>query len=124
MLRTCTGERVLIRDGRDTSPATSVQTRPAASGTEFCLFDGPEGIARQQLIERLETLSKGTGRRFAAAARARINDAFLLVDGVADEEIDGVTYTVVNTRRPKLGHSTTGAKAPQTTHRSKRIKTG
>ncbi len=58
------------------------------------------------------------------AARARINGAFLLVDAVSDESIGDTQYAVVNTRRPTLGHSVTGAKAPQTTHRSKRIKTG
>lgn len=87
-------------------------------------MDGPDGLTRPELIERLQALSKSPGRRFTAAGRARINDAFLLVDGVKDESIDDMVYAVVNTRRPKLGHAQTGAKAPQTTHRSKRIKTG
>lgn len=124
-LRACTGEFVMSRDGRDVRPADAVKTRPAAKGTELCLFDGEAPVKREELVERLDALSKTAGRRFMGAARARAGDAFLLIDSVTDETLeDGAQAAVVNTRRPKLGFNASEAKAPQFVGRTKRIKTG
>jgi hypothetical protein len=124
-LRSCAGDHVLIRDGRETKPAESVRNRPAASGTEYCLFSADAGISRLALIARLEALAKGTGRRFMSSAKANVNDANLLIDGAEDEAIDGVTYAVVMTRRPKLGYNRSESSAAPTSlgRSSKRIKT-
>ena len=123
-LRSCEGDVVLIRDGRDLRPAEAVKPRPAAKGTELCLFDGDAAVKRDELVERLDALSKSGGRRFMNAARARVGDAFLLIDGVSDETLDEGLQTVVTTRRPKLGFNASEAKAPQFVGRTKRIKTG
>jgi hypothetical protein len=124
-LRSCTGDHVLIRDGRETKHADSVRNRPAASGTEFCLFSTDTPTPRLTLISRLETLAKGTGRRFMSSAKANVNGANLLIDGVEDEAIDGVTLAVVTTRRPKLGYNRSESSAAPTSlgRSSKRIKT-
>ena len=123
-LRACTGESVLIRDGRVTEPAGSVRTRPAAKGTELCLFPGSSPAAREALLAELESQAKVPGRRFMGSARANVNQSFLLVEGVADEEVDGVAYTVVRTRRPSLGYNASQQTGSSTTLRSKRIKNG
>ena len=123
-LRDCTGERVRLRDGRDTEPADAVRTRPAAAGTEFCLFGGETATTRSALIERLETLAKSPDRRFMGAARTCVNGAYLLIDAVLDETEDDVVWTTINTRRPKLGFNASQAKAPHIVGRTKRIKTG
>ena len=121
-LRRCTGASVLVRDGRVTEPAAAVRNRAAAKGTELCLFTGDSAIARLDLVEALAGLSKSAGRRFMTSARANISDANLLVDGVADETIDGTLYAVINTRRPKLGFNQSQQVGATTTLRSKRIK--
>jgi hypothetical protein len=76
------------------------------------------------LIERLEALAKTPGRRFQSAARVRVNEDFLPVDAVRDETVEDTVYAVVSARRPKLGFNASQGKAPQTTGRTKRIKTG
>jgi hypothetical protein len=125
-LKTSTSDRVLIRDGRTTLPADAVRTKPAAAGTEFCLFAGGEGSTRASLITQLETLAKGPGRRFTSSAKASVGGAGLLVDAVADEDVDGKSYVVVVTRRAKLGYnqSQSSAAPPELGRSSKRIKTG
>lgn len=123
-LRACTGESVLVRDGKVTEPADSVRNRPSAKGTELCLFAGESAVKRVDLIEKLETLAKGSGRRFMTSARASINGANLLVEGVADEDVDSVLFAVVKTRRPKLGFNQSQQAGQTTTLRSKRIKNG
>jgi hypothetical protein len=122
-LQACAGESVFIRDGRETQPASAVRTRPAAKGTELCFFPGKTAVSRLDLIRTLETFSKAGGRKFmGASARASIGDAFLLVEGVADEEIDGVPHAVIKTRRPVLGFNQSQQTSSRTTLRSKRIK--
>lgn len=123
-LRACTGKTVLIRDGKVTEPAATVRTRPAAKGSELCLFSGENAVTRLDLIEQLEGMAKGAGRRFMASARARINDANLIVEGVTDESVDNVLFAVVNTRRPKLGYNQSQQTGATSTLRSKRIKNG
>lgn len=123
-LRTCTGESVLIRDGKVTQPAAAVRTRSAAKGTELCLFSGESAVRRLDLIEQLAGMAKGAGRRFMASARARINDSNLIVEGVIDETVDGKLFAVVITRRPKLGYNQSQQTGATTTLRSKRIKNG
>jgi hypothetical protein len=123
-LRTCTGATVVIRDGKVTQPADAVRSRPAAKGTELCLFSGENAVARLDLIQHLETLAKGPGRRFMSSARASVNDSFLLIDGVRDEEIEGSVVAVINTRRPTLGFGQDQQSGDRTTLRSKRIKNG
>lgn len=123
-LRACTGESVLIRDGKLTEPADSVRNRPSAKGTELCLFSGESAMKRLDLIEKLDMLAKGGGRRFMTSARASINGSNLLVESVADEDVDNVLFAVVRTRRPKLGFNQSQQAGQTTTLRSKRIKTG
>ncbi len=118
------GASVLIRDGKLTEPAGSVRSRPAAKGTELCLFPAESPSTRLELIEQLETLSKRADRRFKTSARARVGDTHLLIEGVADEDIDGTTVTVIKTRRPKLGYNQSLQTGDSTTLRSKRIKNG
>jgi hypothetical protein len=122
-LRACTGDSVLVRDGRITEPADVVRPRPAAKGTELCLFSGPKPAARTALIEGLEALEKGSGRRFMAAARTSVNGSFLLVESVGDEDVDGKTVAVVRTRRPVLAYNQSQQSGASTTFRNKRIKT-
>ena len=123
-LRACTGEFVLIRDGRLTEPAGAVRSRAAAKGTELCLFPGETAVTRLDLIEQLAVLAKGAGRRFMTSARARINDSNLVVEGVADESVDDVLFAVVKTRRLKLGYNQSQQTGASTTLRTKRIKNG
>jgi hypothetical protein len=115
---------VHIRDGKLTEPAGSVRMRPSAKGTELCLFPGEVALARLGLVAQLEALAERAGRRFATSARVRIAASNLLVESVADEEIDGDTVTVVRTRRPKLGYNQSLQTGDSTTLRSKRIKNG
>jgi hypothetical protein len=122
-LRSCAGKSVLVRDGRVTEPADAVRPRPAAKGTELCLFPGQKPAARTALIEGLETLEKGSGRRFMASARVSVNGSFLLVESVGDEDVDGTTFAVVRTRRPVLGYNQSQQTSSSTTFRNKRIKT-
>ncbi len=121
-LRGSAGELVLIRDGKVTEPAGTVRNRPAAKGTELCLFAGEKASKRSDLVSQLEALSKSAGRRFATSARARVGDSNLLIDNVADEEIDGVVAVVLRTRRPKLGYNQSQQEGDTSTFRSKRIK--
>lgn len=123
-LRACAGEEVLIRDGKLTEPAASVRNRPSAKGTELCLFPGETAVKRLELIAQLETLAKGAGRRFMASARARISGSNLIVESVTDENVDGVLFAVVKTRRPKLGFNQSQQTGDTTTFRNKRIKNG
>jgi hypothetical protein len=123
-LGTCTGESVLIRDGKFTQPATAVRNRASAKGTELCLFPGDTAVTRLALIEQLSGLAKSAGRRFMTSARARINDANLIVEDVADEQVDDVLFAVIKTRRPKLGFNQSQQIGATTTLRSKRIKNG
>jgi len=123
-LRGCSGELVLIRDGRETQPADTIRNRPAATGTELCFFTGAAAPKRSEVVAQLETLSKGAGRRFMSSAKASVNGTSLLIDGAADEVIDGATYAVVTTRRPKLGFNRSQSTASSALGRSsKRIKT-
>lgn len=121
-LRSCAGKTVHIRDGKLTEPAGSVRNRPAAKGTELCLFPSERASTRVDLIAQLETLAKSAGRRFVTSARARIGDAYLLIESVADEDIDGAVVTAIRTRRPKLGYNQSMQTGDSTTLRSKRIK--
>jgi hypothetical protein len=123
-LRDCAGESVLIRDGAVTEPAASIRNRPSAKGTELSLFTGEGAMKRLDLVERLEGLAKSAGRRFMTTARAGINGANLIVESVADENVDGVVFAVVRTRRPKLGFNQSQQIGATTTLRSKRIKNG
>lgn len=116
---------MLVRDGKITSPAGSVRTRPSAKGTDLSLFSDESPVKRVELIERLEMLAKNSGRRFASSARADVGESNLLVESVGDEEIDGVRFAVIKTRRPTLGFNPgqqTGGGS--TTLRSKRVKNG
>ena len=122
-LRLCTGESVLIRDGKVTEPAAAVRTRPSASGTELCLFSGANSSTRAELIQRLEFLAKASGRRYARSARAKVSEAYLLIEAVADENLDGVLFAVVKTRRPTTGLTGSQQRGDRTTLRSKRVKT-
>lgn len=121
-LRSCAGESVQIRDGKLTEPAGSVRNRASAKGTELCLFPGQVASKRLDLIAQLEALAKSAGRRFTTSARVRVGDAYLLVEGVADEDIDGATVAMIRTRRPKLGYNQSQQTGDFTTLRSKRIK--
>ena len=123
-LRACTGEHVLIRDGKFTEPAAALRNRASAKGTELCLFSGESAMTRLDLIEQLAVVAKGAGRRFMTSARARVNESNLVVEGVADESIDGVLFAVVRTRRLKLGFNQSQQTGATTTLRSKRIKNG
>ena len=122
-LRSCSGERVHLRFGSTTEPAGSVRIRPAARGTEYCLFTDVEPTTRAALIEQLEALAGRAERRFMSAARVQVGDAFYLVEHIADETTDGLVNTVIIARRTKGGFEPMRGKAPQTTGRSKRIKT-
>jgi hypothetical protein len=121
-LRAGAADTVLIADGKVFEPAAAVRTRPAAKGTELCLFPGEPGATRTSLVASLEGLEKSGGRRFMTSARASVNGAFLLVESVGDETIDGIAYTVVRTRRPVLGFNRSQQVGSTTTLRSKRIK--
>jgi len=121
-LRTCSGEYVLVRDGKATEPAGSVSVRPAAKGTELCLFPGETPAARLDLIGTLDELAKHGGRRFMAAARAKAGASFLLVESVGDEQLDDGIFAVVRTRRPSLAYNQSQQSGASTTLRSKRIK--
>lgn len=123
-LRSSVGESVYIRDGKVTEPAGSVRNRSAAKGTELCLFPGEHASTRLDLIAQLEALAKRTGRRFATSARVRVGISHLLIENVADEDIDGATVTVIRARRPKLGYNQSLQSGDSTTLRSKRIKNG
>ena len=123
-LRTADGVNVVIRDGKDTAPAGAVRTRPAAKGTELCLFSGDEPTTRLDLVARLEAFGKGSGRRFMTSAKASINDSALLIESIADETDDKTVVTVIHTRRPTLGYNQSQQSGDSTTLRSKRIKTG
>jgi len=123
-LRECSGKSVLVRDGRMTEPAESVRSRPAAKGTELCLFGGEKPTARTALIEALETLEKGSGRRFMASARASVNGSFLLIESVGDEDVEGTVFAVIRTRRPSLAYNQSQQTGSSTTFRNKRIKNG
>ena len=122
-LRASSGESVLIRDGKVTEPAGFVGNRSSAKGTELCLFSGSDSATRLALVQHLETLAKSPGRRFMTSARAKINESHLLVESVGDENLDGVLFTVVSTRRPTLGFNQSQQKGDTTTFRNKRIKT-
>lgn len=122
-LRTCTGEHVIIRDGKFTEPAAALRNRASAKGTELCLFSGESAMTRLDLIEQLE-VAKGAGRRFMTSARARVNESNLVVEGVADESVDSVLFAVIRTRRLKLGFNQSHQTGATTTLRTKRIKTG
>lgn len=121
-LRACSGESVLIRDGKVTEPAAVVRSRPAARGTELCLFPGERGATRRDLIGQLETLAEATGRRFAKSARASIAHAYLLVESVGDEASSDGLFAVVRTRRPVLDFNQGRQRGDTTAFRSKRIK--
>lgn len=123
-LRAGAASMVIIRDGRETAPVGEVRTRPAAKGTDICLYSGTNPTTRAELIERLEIFKKGAGRRFMSSARASINDSALLVENVTDETIDGSLVTVIETRRPTLSFNRSQQTGSTTTLRSKRIKTG
>jgi hypothetical protein len=123
-LRGCTGDSVLISDGKLTEPAASVRSRPSSKGTELCLFPGESAVKRNDLIGQLEMLAKGAGRRFMSSARARISESHFIVESVADENVDGVLFAVVRARRPKLGFNQSQQTGATTTLRSKRIKNG
>jgi hypothetical protein len=124
-LRTCTSDDVVIREGRATAPAHRVQSRPAASGSELCLFSAPAepAVKRDALIAELETLAKGHGRRFGKPARVEIANSYWLVAGVRDEDVDGVPRSVIAARRPSLAYNPSEQTGDRTTLRSKRIKT-
>lgn len=123
-LRASTADSVFIRDGRELEPAGAVRNRPSAKGTELCLFPGDKPVSRKALVEELTSLSSSSGRRFMAAARAKIGDSALLVESVTDEDANGAIAAVVRTRRPKLGFNQSQQTGSSTTLRSKRIKTG
>ncbi|HTV93440.1 MAG TPA: hypothetical protein VMG98_12065 [Verrucomicrobiae bacterium] len=123
-LRASTADSVFVRDGRELAPAGSVRTRPSAKGAELCLFTCDTPASREALIEQLAGLSSSSGRRFMAAARAKIGDSALLVESVADEDAGGIIASVVRTRRPKLGFNQSQQTGSSTTLRTKRIKTG
>ena len=121
-LRSSSAASVLIRDGKECEPAGAVRNRPAAKGTELCLFSSESAVKRIDLIAQLEGLSKSSGRRFATSAKVRVGESNLLVDSVGDEDVDGVAACVIRTRRPTLGYNQSQQKGDTTTFRSKRIK--
>ena len=121
-LRVCAGESVLIRDGKETQPAAVVRPRPSAKGTELCLFPGDAPATRLDLIQQLEALADGPGRRFSKTARASINNSHLIVESVGDEVLDGVLSTVLKTRRPSLAFNQSQQTGQSSHLRSKRIK--
>lgn len=115
---------MLIRDGNLTEPASSVRVRPAAKGTELCLFSGESAMKRMDLIEQLEIREKAAGRRFMVPARAIVNGSNFVVESLSDEEVDGVLFAVIKTRRRTLGFNQSQQKGDTTTFRNKRIKNG
>lgn len=121
-LRACSGELVLIRDGKATEPAAVVRSRPAAKGTELCLFPGERSATRLELIRQLETFAEASGRRFTKSARANIGNSYLLVESVDDEALSDASFTVIRTRRPVLGFNQGQQRGDTTSLRSKRIK--
>ncbi|NNM98235.1 MAG: hypothetical protein HKL91_00350 [Candidatus Eremiobacteraeota bacterium] len=123
-LRTCEGECVFLRTGTTSEPAGEIRTRPAARGTEFCLFEGEAPVARVALIERLEHLAASPDRRFAAAARIHVDGSFELVERVMNDSIAGAACAVIIARNSGGRFEPLRGKAPHTTGRSKRIKTG
>ena len=123
-LRLCEGAKVFLRIGTTSEPAGEIRTRAAARGTEFCLFEGDEPVSRAALIERLEHLAAHPDRRFAAAARIHVNGSFELVERAIDDSIAGALCTVVVARSAGGRFEPLRGKAPHTTGRSKRIKTG
>ncbi len=123
-LRLCEGVKVFLRIGTTSEPAGEIRTRAAARGTEFCLFEGEEPVSRAALIERLEHLAAHPDRRFAAAARIHVNGSFELVERAIDDSIAGALCTVVVARSAGGRFEPLRGKAPHTTGRSKRIKTG
>jgi hypothetical protein len=123
-LRSGAGVAVLIRDGKVTAPAAAVRSRPGAKGTELCLYSGEGSATRLDLVGRLDALAKSAGRRFMTSARASINESILFIESVADENVDDILVTVINTRRPTLGFNQSQQTGASTTLRSKRIKTG
>jgi hypothetical protein len=123
-LKSSAGESVLIRDGKVTEPADTVRNRPAAKGTELCLFSGETPASRVDLVQRIESLANTSGRRFMTSARANVNKSYLLIESVGDEQLEETLFTVVKTRRPVLGYNPSQQTGSQTTFRNKRIKTG
>ncbi len=123
-LRACSGELVRMRSGNATEPAGEVRSRAAARGTELCLFAGAEPLKRSALIEQLEALADRPGRQFMAAARMHADGSYHLIERVADEDADGTLYATIVARRSTGGFEPGRGKAPHTTGRSKRIKTG
>ena len=113
-----------MRSGNASGFAGEVRNRAAARGTEFCLFEGAAPLARAALIAQLETLSNRPDRRFMAAARLNLDGAYHLAERVVDEDVEGVSYATIIARTSTTGFSPGSGKAPQTTGRSKRIKTG
>lgn len=105
-----------------TEPAAVVRSRPAAKGTELCLFPGERSVTRLELIRQLETHAEATGRRFTKSARASIGNSYLLVESVVDETLDDASFAVIRTRRPVLGFNQGRQRGDSTTLRSKRIK--
>ncbi|MHB8147774.1 MAG: hypothetical protein ACYDGM_11025 [Vulcanimicrobiaceae bacterium] len=123
-LRACTGDLVRMRSGTAAEPAGEVRSRAAARGTELCLFEGSQPFKRAALIEQLEALAGRPGRHFMAAARIHVDGGYHLVERVADEDVDGMMYATIVARRSTTGFEPGRGKAPHTTGRSKRIKTG
>ncbi len=123
-LRACSGENVFLRTGTTSEPAGEIRTRAAARGTEFCLFEGTAPVSRSALIERLEHLSAHPDRRFAAAARIHVDGSFELVERAIDDTIAGALHVVIVARNAGGRFEPLRGKAPHTTGRSKRIKTG
>ena len=121
-LKKCSGESVLVRDGKLTEPAALIRNRPSAKGTELCVFPGEGPATRLDLIERLEELAKRSGRQFMTSARASVGGSFLLVESIDDENVDDIFYAVLITRRTKLGFNQSQQTGDRTTLRSKRIK--
>lgn len=123
-LRACTGDLVRLRSGTVTESVDGVRTRAAARGTELCLFEGTEPRTRTELIEQLDALSRRPGRQFMAAARVHVDGGYHLVERVSDEDAEGSNVVTILARRTALGFEPGRGKAPHTTGRSKRIKTG
>lgn len=123
-LRSSDAPFVRLRDGKVTAPAGEIRNRPAARGTELCLYSGEEPSDRADLVRRLEAIAKTGGRRFATSVRAHIGDAFLLVEKVDEEEEAGERYCTLATRRPSLSFQQSLQKGSTSHLRSKRIKTG
>jgi hypothetical protein len=121
-LRSSGAATVRIRDGKITEPAGAVRNRSSAKGTELCLFPGESACERVALVEQLDGLAKSAGRKFATAAKVRVGETNLLIESIADEDIDGSLVAVIRTRRPKLGYNQSQQTGDTTTFRNKRIK--